>query len=158
MQIRLGHGFDVHQLKENIPLIIGGLKIPYHKGSRGHSDGDALIHAIVDAIFGALSIGDLGKHFPSNDPKWKNANSIIFLEYANDLIYQHGYEISNIDSTIVLQEPVLKNHIIPMKKLLCKVLLLKSDQLSIKATTTDHLGFIGDCDGIASLATIVLIK
>jgi len=158
MDIRLGQGVDVHQLKENIPLIIGGLKIPYHKGSKGHSDGDALIHAIVDAIFGALSLGDLGTHFPSADPKWKNANSIIFLEYANDLILKHGYSISNIDTTIILQEPVLKNHIIPMKIFLCKVLSLKSDQLSIKATTTDHLGFIGNGDGIASLATIVLIK
>ena len=86
MEIRLGHGVDVHQLKENIPLIVGGLTIPYYKGSKGHSDGDALIHAIVDAIFGALSLGDLGKHFPSNDSKWNNANSIIFLADLDELI------------------------------------------------------------------------
>lgn len=158
MQLRIGSGFDFHQLEKSIPLIIGGVSIPFAKGSKGHSDGDVLFHAIVDAILGALSLGDMGKYFPSNDPKWKDADSRRFLEYVCQLIEEKGYSIANIDATIIIEQPALKPHIINMRKNTALALSVDLDQVSIKATTTDKLGFIGKSEGIAATASVLLSK
>jgi len=156
MKIRIGNGIDVHKLEKNIPLIIGGISIPFSKGSKGHSDGDVLFHSIVDAILGALSLGDIGTHFPSSDTKWKNAKSQLFLEFAYKMIIDKQYTIENIDSTIILQEPIINPYIESMKNNIQSLLLLNTEQISIKATTTDTLGFLGKGDGIAALTSIIL--
>ena len=157
MQYLIGNGFDVHQLEESIPLVIGGVSIPSSKGSRGHSDGDVLFHAIVDAILGSLALGDIGKHFPSDNPRWKNADSRIFLEHACKLMGEKGYSVENIDATVILQVPVLNPHIQKMRENIATVLSVDLDQISVKATTTDKLGFIGKGEGIAATA-LALIK
>ena len=157
MQYLIGNGIDVHQLEESIPLVIGGVSIPSSKGSRGHSDGDVLFHAIVDAILGSLSLGDIGKFFPSDSPRWKNADSRIFLEHAYKLMGEKGYSVENIDATVILQVPVLNPHIEKMRKNIATILSVDLDQISVKATTTDKLGFIGKGEGIAATA-LALIK
>ena len=158
MQYLIGNGFDVHQLEESIPLVIGGVSIPSSKGSRGHSDGDVLFHAIVDAILGSLSLGDIGKHFPSDSPRWKNADSRIFLEHAYKLMGEKGYSVENIDATVILQVPVLNPHIQKMRENIATVLSVDLDQISVKATTTDKLGFIGKGKGIAATASVLIKK
>ena len=157
MQYLIGNGIDVHQLEKNIPLVIGGVSIPSSKGSRGHSDGDVLFHAIVDAILGSLALGDIGKHFPSDNPRWKNADSRIFLEHACKLMGEKGYSVENIDATVILQNPVLNPYIEKMRGNIATVLSVDLDQISVKATTTDKLGFIGKGEGIAATA-LALIK
>jgi 2-C-methyl-D-erythritol 2,4-cyclodiphosphate synthase len=156
LSIRVGNGFDVHKLKEGTPLFLGGILIPYKKGSLGHSDGDVLIHSIVDAIFGALALGDLGLHFPSNDDKWKGAKSQIFLEYAFNKIKEKEFLIQNIDSTIILQKPIISHYILPMRKKIGEILSMNIDDISIKATTTDGLGYIGRGEGIAAQSVLLL--
>ena len=157
MDYRIGQGTDTHQLVEGTPLIIGGVSIPFHKGSKGHSDGDVLLHAIVDALLGAISQGDIGSHFPSNDERWKGANSMIFLKQAYNLMKEMGYEIQNIDGTIILQEPHVSQFIPKMIENIATILESDKSQISVKATTTDHLGFIGNGSGI-SANSIVLIR
>ena len=158
MQYRIGNGIDIHQLEEGIPLIIGGVPIPCQKGSKGHSDGDVLFHAIVDAILGSLSLGDIGKYFPSDNSKWKNADSRIFLEHVFKLINEKGYSVENIDTTIILQEPIINPHILQMREKIASILSADLDQVSVKATTTDKLGFIGKGEGIAATASVLLKK
>lgn len=158
MQYRIGNGIDIHQLEEGIPLIIGGVSIPFQKGSKGHSDGDVLFHAIVDAILGSLSLGDIGKYFPSDNSKWKNADSGIFLEHVFKLINGKGYSVENIDATIILQEPILSPHILQMREKIASILSADLDQISVKATTTDKLGFIGKGEGIAATASVLIRK
>ena len=158
MSFRIGHGFDVHPLIVSRPLVVGGVHIPYSKGSDGHSDGDTLTHALVDAILGALSQGDIGSHFPSDNPIWKNSNSQIFLQYAMELIKQSGFKLSNIDCTVILQEPKLKNHISEIRKSLSNTMNLQLDRISVKATTTDYLGCIGRKEGVAACAIVLLEK
>ena len=157
MDYRIGQGLDTHQLVEGTPLIIGGVSIPFYKGSKGHSDGDVLLHAIVDALLGAISQGDIGSHFPSNDEKWNGANSSIFLKHAFSLVKEKGYEIQNIDGTIILQEPFVSEFIPKMVENIATILESNKSQISVKATTTDHLGFIGNGSGI-SANSIVLIR
>jgi len=157
LDYRIGQGTDTHQLVEGTPLIIGGVSIPFHKGSKGHSDGDVLLHAIVDALLGAISQGDIGSHFPSNDERWKGENSIIFLKHAYNSIKEKGYEIQNIDGTIILQEPHVSEFIPKMIENIATILESDKSQISVKATTTDHLGFIGNGSGI-SANSIVLIR
>lgn len=157
MDYRIGQGADTHQLIEATPLIIGGVSIPFHKGSKGHSDGDVLLHAIVDALLGAISQGDIGSHFPSSDEKWKGANSLIFLKHAFSLVQEKGYKIQNIDGTIILQEPHVSKFIPKMIDNIATILEADKSQISVKATTTDHLGFIGNGSGI-SANSIVLIR
>ena len=157
MNYRIGQGFDAHQLVEGHPLIIAGVDIPYTKGSKGHSDGDVLYHAIVDALLGALALGDIGQHFPSSDKKWKNAQSSLFVEHAVKLLQSKGHCIANIDATIILQKPYLVKYILDMKSNISTLLSIVTNNVSIKATTTDYLGFIGRSDGIAASA-IVLLK
>ena len=158
MKNRIGQGVDVHQLLAGAPLIIGGVSIPYSKGSKGHSDGDVLYHAIVDAILGALSLGDIGLHFPSDDDRWKDVNSRKFLEQAQYLMKEKGFVAVNIDATIIIQEPRLSSYIEKMRENIASILSISIDSVSVKATTTDHLGFTGSGEGIAAIAVALLTE
>jgi len=153
---RIGQGFDVHALVEGYPLIIGGVQIPYDKGSKGHSDGDVLYHAIVDALLGALALGDIGSHFPSSDVRWKGAHSSLFLEHALGLVMKHSFRINNVDATVILQAPQISQYIETMRRNIASILKITSDQVSVKATSTDHLGFTGNGSGLAASAVVLL--
>ena len=154
--IRTGIGYDVHQLAKGELLTIGGVDIPSSFGSVGHSDGDALIHAVVDALLGASALGDIGQFFPSNDDTWKGAPSSYFLADAVKRIREAGFEINNIDATIILQKPKLEEYIPQMKYNLAYSMQIDESKVSIKATTTDHLGFVGDSSGWAVQAITTL--
>lgn len=155
---RVGFGYDVHQLKEGNPLILGGVNIPYYKGCVAHSDGDVLIHAIIDAILGAASLGNIGVLFPDNDPQFKNISSFILLDKTISLIENEGFSIANIDSTVVLQEPKISTYFDQMKNNVAKSCHLNYDQVSIKATTNEFMGFIGRGEGIGAYAVCLLQK
>ena len=156
MPFKIGHGVDTHQLESGYDLIIGGVKIPFHKGSKGHSDGDVLYHAIVDALLGATALGDIGNHFPSSDARWKDVNSEKFLSHTFSLVSDKGYTISNIDSTILLQAPQVSPHVQQMKENISQILDISIDFVSVKATTTDHLGYIENGDGLTAHAVVLL--
>ena len=158
MKNRIGQGVDVHQLVAGTPLIIGGVSIPYSRGSKGHSDGDVLYHAIVDAILGALSLGDIGLHFPSDDERWKDVKSRKFLEQAQYLMKEKGFVAVNIDATIIIQEPRLSSYIEKMRENIASILSISIDSVSVKATTTDHLGFTGSGEGFAAMAIALLTE
>jgi len=157
MKIKVGFGFDVHKLKEGEPLWIGGVNIPSEKGAIGHSDADVLIHAICDAILGALNLRDIGFHFPNTDPEYKGIESMKLLEKVCDMVREHKYTVNNIDSTLCLEKPKISEYIPLMKKTLASVSCLNEEDISIKATTTEKLGFTGREEGIAAYA-VVLIK
>ena len=156
--IRIGIGYDVHKLKYGETLYIGGIKIPSDFGSEGHSDGDALCHAIVDALLGAASLGDIGNFFPSTNESLRNEKSSLFLIDSLRRINDAGYEINNIDSTIVIQEPKLENHILKIRKNVSLVLQTDLEKISVKATTTDRLGVIGKGKGWAVMTVASIIK
>ena len=156
--IRTGIGYDIHKLKEGLPLIIGGINIKSSLGSVGHSDGDALIHAIVDSLLGAAGLGDIGNFFPSDDEKWRDAQSDIFLSEATKMIIQKGYQISNIDCTIIIQKPILQKFVPDIRKNITKILNISEEMLSIKATTTDNLGVIGKSKGWSVIAIATIYK
>ena len=158
MQYLIGNGIDFHQLEEGLPLIIGGVSIPYSRGSKGHSDGDVLFHAIVDAILGSLSLGDIGKYFPSNNPSLKDVESRLFLEHSYKLMDEKGYSVGNIDATIILENPVLSPHILQMRKNIATILSTDLNQISVKATTTDKLGFIGKGEGVSATVSTLIKK
>ena len=158
MKNRIGQGVDVHQLVAGTPLIIGGISIPYSRGSKGHSDGDVLYHAIVDAILGALSLGDIGLHFPSDDERWKDVKSRKFLEQAQYLMKEKGFVVVNIDATIIIQKPRLSSYIEKMRDNIASILSISIDSVSVKATTTDHLGFTGSGEGFAAMAIALLTE
>ena len=158
MTNRIGQGIDAHKLEVGIPLIIGGVSIPYSMGSKGHSDGDVLYHAIVDAILGALSLGDIGLHFPSDDDRWKDVKSRKFLEQVQYLMKEKGFVAVNIDATIIIQEPRLSSYIEKMRENIASILSISIDSVSVKATTTDHLGFTGSGEGIAAMAVALLTE
>jgi len=149
---RFGMGYDVHQLVENRKLIIGGVDIPYEKGLLGHSDADVLLHAISDALLGAAALGDIGKHFPDTDPRYKGADSLKLLEEVGNLLAEKGYVVGNVDATIVAQKPKMLPHIPQMRENIAKVLHVDIDQINVKATTEEHLGFTGSGQGISSYA------
>ena len=155
---RIGVGYDVHRLDDGEDLYIGGVKIPSDVGSVGHSDGDALCHAIVDALLGAVGLGDIGKYFPSSDDSWKDVQSSVFLIDALSKINNAGFNINNIDTTIIIQKPRLENHVLQIRENLSKIIDLDESKINIKATTTDGLGTIGDGQGWAVLAVVSLIK
>ena len=140
---RFGMGYDVHQLVENRKLIIGGVDIPYEKGLLGHSDADVLLHAISDALLGAAALGDIGKHFPDTDPRYKGADSLKLLEEIGNLLAEKGYVVGNVDATIVAQKPKMLPHIPQMRENIARVLRVDIDQINVKATTEEHLGFTG---------------
>lgn len=158
MQTRIGFGYDVHQLEEGIPFRLGGVDIPHKKGALGHSDADTLIHAICDALLGAAALGDIGKHFPDNSEEYKNINSLVLLERTIRMIYDMGYAISNIDSTICLQKPKIAPYIEDMRSALSLAMGIDRNQISIKATTEEKLGFTGREEGIAVYAIVLIVK
>jgi 2-C-methyl-D-erythritol 2,4-cyclodiphosphate synthase len=153
---RTGIGFDVHSLAENRKLVIGGVLIPFEKGLLGHSDADVLLHAICDALLGALALGDIGKFFPDTDEKYKNADSKILLENTYKLIREKGYVIKNVDSVVAAQKPKLSPYINQMKEIIASILNTEIDCISVKATTTEKLGFIGREEGISAFATVLI--
>lgn len=154
--IRIGNGYDVHKLVEGRKLVLGGIEIPHTKGVLGHSDGDVLIHAIMDAILGALALGDIGQHFPDNDMQYKNIDSTILLTRVKELIDEKGYQIVNLDSIIVLQKPKVKPYIQSMRERISDILKIDIDQVSVKATTEEKLGFTGDESGVKSYCVVLL--
>jgi len=156
MNFRIGFGYDVHQLKEGETLILGGVEIVSEKGTVAHSDGDVVIHAICDAILGAANLRDIGFHFPDNSASYKNIDSKILLQQTNELLKQQNYQIVNIDTTICLQRPKIKDYVPSMQETLAKVLEIDVEQISIKATTTEHLGFVGREEGISTYAVVLL--
>jgi len=158
MKVRVGFGYDVHQLREGIDFWLGGIKIPHTHGSYGHSDADVLIHVICDALLGAANLRDIGYHFSDKDPKYKGIDSKILLKNVVELIAQKGYRIGNIDSTICLQEPKINPHVPEMKKVLAAVMGIDEDDVSIKATTTEQLGFVGRKEGVSAYAVVLIEK
>ena len=154
--MRIGHGYDVHKLTEGRKLILGGVDIPYDKGLLGHSDADVLTHAIMDALLGAAALGDIGKLFPDNDPAYAGADSLVLLERVGERIAQAGYRVGNIDATILAQKPKLAPHIPQMRANLAHRLGLEVDQVSVKATTEEGLGFTGAGEGMAAHAVCLL--
>lgn len=156
--MRIGFGYDVHQLVENRKLILGGVSIPYKTGLLGHSDADVLVHAIMDSILGALSLGDIGKHFPDTDMEYKDIDSMILLGRVQKIMKDKGYEIGNIDSTVSAQAPKLAPYIDEMRENISKVLETSIDNISVKATTTEKLGFVGREEGIATDSVCLLKK
>ena len=158
MDIRVGNGYDVHQLADGLPLVLGGVQIPFTKGCVAHSDGDALIHALCDALLGALALGDIGKHFPDTDDSYKGIDSRILLRKTRSLIAEKGYAISNVDCTLLLQKPKVAPYIDEMRSLLAADMEISVGQVSVKATTTEHLGYEGRGEGVSAMATALLIK
>ena len=156
MSFRIGFGVDFHQLTEGRPLWIGGVNIPHEKGAIGHSDADVLLHAICDALLGAAALGDIGTHFPDTSEEFKNIDSKILLQRTAMLIGEAGYKIINIDSTVCLEKPRIKPYILPMQQVIAKILLLDENAVSIKATTTEKMGFIGREEGIAAYANALI--
>lgn len=158
MKIRTGFGYDVHQLEEGIEFWLGGIKMDYHKGAIGHSDADVLIHAICDALLGAANLRDIGYHFSDNDPAFKGIDSKILLKNVVDLLKEEGYSIGNIDSTIALEAPKVNPRIEEMKNVLAKTMQIDIEDISIKATTSEKMGFVGVGDGIAAYANVLIEK
>ena len=154
--MRIGHGYDVHKLVEGRDLILGGVRIPYEKGLLGHSDADVLLHAVSDSLLGAAALGDIGVHFPDTDPAYKGADSLKLLEIVGRKVEAAGYQVSNIDVTMIAQRPKLKDHIPQMRQNIAKVLGLDVSQVNVKATTEEHLGFTGDGSGMACHAVCLL--
>lgn len=155
--MRIGLGYDVHKLVENRDLIIGGVKIPFEKGLLGHSDADVLLHAISDSLLGATALGDIGKHFPDTDERFKGANSLVLLTEVGKLIKSKGYKIGNIDATIIAQQPKMRPHIDSMRANIAKALDIDIDCVNVKATTEEGLGFTGSMEGISSQSIALLL-
>jgi 2-C-methyl-D-erythritol 2,4-cyclodiphosphate synthase len=156
VQLRIGNGYDIHRLVPDRPLILGGITIDHDLGLLGHSDADVLTHAIMDALLGALSLGDIGHYFPPTDAQWKNADSLKLLEQVNQLIQSRGWQVSNIDSVVVAERPKLKPHIAAMRDRLASALAIPADQVGVKATTNEQLGPEGREEGIAAYAVVLL--
>lgn len=158
MKYRTGIGYDVHQLKDGLPFYLGGVRVEHSKGAVGHSDADVLIHAICDALLGAANLGDIGKHFPDTDVKYKGIDSKILLKETYNLLINKGYAIENIDTVLCLQKPKVAPYLPLMRETLSNVLGIDEDDISIKATTTEHLGFEGREEGVSALATVLIKK
>jgi 2-C-methyl-D-erythritol 2,4-cyclodiphosphate synthase len=158
MTIRIGNGYDIHRLVPQRPLILGGVTIPHELGLLGHSDADVLTHAIMDAMLGALSLGDIGLYFPPTDDQWKGANSLKLMGQVNQMVLERGWSIGNLDSVIVAERPKLKPHIASMRQNIAQCLQLSADQVGIKATTNEKLGPTGREEGIAAYAVVLLQK
>ncbi|PQA60776.1 2-C-methyl-D-erythritol 2,4-cyclodiphosphate synthase [Siphonobacter curvatus] len=155
---RVGHGYDVHQLEENRPFWLGGIQIPHTHGAKGHSDADIICHVICDALLGAANLRNIGYHFSDKDPQWKGVDSKLLLARVLEMIREKGYEVGNVDVTVVLQEPKLNPHIPAMKAVLAEVMQVDEEELSIKATTSEHLGFVGKKEGIAAHAVALIVR
>lgn len=155
---RVGQGFDVHQLVEGRPCIIGGVHIPYEKGLLGHSDADVLLHTISDAILGALGLGDIGRHFPDTDPAFKDADSVVLLQRVWDMAVDKGYRLGNLDATIIAQKPKMAPYIPQMVEVIARTLGAEPERVNVKATTTEQLGFTGRGEGIAAQCIVCLVQ
>ena len=153
---RIGHGYDVHKLEDGKKFVIGGIEIEHYKGAVGHSDADVVIHVICDALLGALSLGDIGKHFPDTDDKYKGIDSKILLQKVLKLVQEEKYQVSNVDVTILLQKPKLRNYIDSMRDTLSNIMEINTSQISVKATTTEGLGFVGREEGVAAHCVCIL--
>ena len=158
MDIRVGHGYDVHRLTEGRAFIMGGVNIPYEKGLLGHSDADVLLHAISDALLGALALGDIGKHFPDSDERYKGISSVILLRHVAELVRSKGYGIGNVDATVLAERPKLSPYIALMRENIAEALDISTDRVSVKATTEEGLGFTGKGDGIAAHAVVLCTR
>ena len=158
MSFRIGFGIDFHQLVEERDLWIGGVKIPHHKGAKGHSDADVLLHAICDAMLGALSLGDIGVHFPDTDAAYKNIDSKILLQRTFELIAAKGYKVVNVDSSLCLEAPKIKPYVNSMQETIASILQVDVSDVSVKATTTEKMGFVGREEGLVAYATVLLEK
>lgn len=155
---RTGLGFDVHAFADGRKLILGGVEIPFEKGLMGHSDADVLLHAISDALLGALALGDIGQHFPDTDPEFKNADSKVLLKKVYGLVNEEGYELGNLDSVVAMQKPKLAPYILKMREIISELLSTGIENISVKATTTEKLGFVGREEGVSAFATVLLTK
>ena len=155
---RVGHGYDVHALGEGLRLVLGGVDIPHSKGCIAHSDGDVLVHAICDALLGALALGDIGKHFPDTSEEFKGIDSLVLLQRVVALVAENGYRIGNIDSTIAMQRPKLRPYIDQMRERIAIAAGIAVEQVSVKATTTEHLGFEGEEKGVSATAVVIVLK
>lgn len=158
MNIRIGQGFDVHAFGEGDHVMLGGVRIPHDKGIVAHSDGDVAIHALCDAMLGALALGDIGQHFPPGDPRWKGADSRAFLRQCNELIGERGWQVGNADITVICERPKVGPHAQAMRELLASDLGIDPDAVSVKATTSERLGFTGRGEGIAAQAVVLLVS
>ena len=158
LDLRTGIGFDVHAFAEGRKLILGGVEIKHDKGLAGHSDADALLHAVTDALLGSLALGDIGTHFPDDDPRYKNADSTVFLKKANELVRNRGYYVNNIDVVVMLQQPKISPYTPKIKDKISKILDIGSERISIKATTTEKLGFVGREEGISVIAVVTVVR
>lgn len=155
---RIGHGYDAHRLVENRPLILGGVEVPHHLGLLGHSDADVLTHALCDALLGAIAAGDIGRHFPDNDPKYKGVSSLLLLEEVMELVEKKGYTVANADATVLAQQPKLGPHFPAMQENMARICKIATDALNLKASTTEEMGFVGREEGIAAHAIVLLKK
>lgn len=158
LNFRTGFGFDVHAFAEGRKLIIGGVEIPFDKGLEGHSDADVLLHAICDAMLGALALGDIGLYFPNTDERWKDADSAVLLKHVNELINSKGYELGNLDCVLAMEKPKISPYADKIRTRISEILNTGIDHISIKATTTEKLGFVGRTEGVVSFATVLLTK
>ena len=158
MDMRIGSGYDVHQLTEGRKLILGGVDIPYEKGLLGHSDADVLLHALMDALLGAAALGDIGKHFPDTDERYKGISSLRLLEHVKSLISDSGYFVGNADITVIAQKPKIASYIPAMRKNIAEILGIEIERVNVKGTTTERLGFVGRCEGIACEAVCILYR
>ncbi len=158
MSVRVGHGFDAHRLVEGRPFVLGGIEIPFERGPLGHSDADVLAHAISDALLGACALGDLGKHFPDTDARWKGADSMRLLAACADMVRERGYAVGNLDATIVVQAPKLAPHLERIRASVAAVLRIETDAVSVKAKTSEGMGYTGDGTGIAAYAVACLTR
>lgn len=156
--IRIGHGYDVHQLQEGLPLVLGGIKIEHTKGCLAHSDGDVVIHALCDALLGSLALGDIGVHFPDNSETYKGIDSRILLSRVMELVFMQGYVVGNADITIAMQKPKLADRILFMRETLASLMRVEIEQVSVKATTTEKLGFVGREEGVEVFANVLVVK
>jgi 2-C-methyl-D-erythritol 2,4-cyclodiphosphate synthase len=158
MTLRVGHGFDAHRLVPDRPLRLGAVTIPHSRGLEGHSDGDCVLHAVCDALLGAAGEGDMGRHFPSREARWRGVDSRVFVEHVDRLLRAAGWRLANVDVTVIAQEPVLAPHLEPMRAAIAAALGVAAACVSVKAKSTDHLGALGRGEGIAALATALLTK
>ena len=155
--MRIGTGYDVHKLVEGRKLIIGGVEIPYEKGLLGHSDADVLVHAVMDALLGAAALGDIGKHFPDSDPKYKGADSLMLMREVRRILSENGFEVGNVDATIIAQAPKMSPHIDTMRRNIAEALEIDVSKVSVKATTEERLGFTGRGEGISAQAVALIL-
>ncbi|HYK75658.1 MAG TPA: 2-C-methyl-D-erythritol 2,4-cyclodiphosphate synthase [Daejeonella sp.] len=158
MKIRVGFGFDVHQLVENHPFVLGGVNLEHHSGAFGHSDADVLLHAICDALLGAASLGDIGYHFPNTDERWKGISSMVLLQECVKLLDEKGWRLGNIDAMVCLEAPKINPHVAEMKKNIAQAIAIDEDDISIKATTGEKMGFIGREEGVVAYAVCLIEK